>query len=101
MSEYFQKLWGVANKVLPKERLPRILWGVLFFLAIIFLWRFDANLVIGLFFVSILTIAVFWILFANGIKSKALYILFLTVLLLHIGTSTVFHYTKFQPFSGG
>jgi len=61
----------------------------------------DKGLALGLIFIASLTGITFLVLSKIGIKDKTLPLLFLIVLLIHIGAVIFLHYTQFQPFGGG
>jgi len=62
---------------------------------------FDKGLAVGLGLILVLSLAVFFILSKLGFKNKNLYVLFLTVVAMHLLITLFMHYANFQPFSGG
>ncbi len=101
MKKFLQKLSAAINNSSLPQKIAIVAAGILYFAVLLFSLLFDKNLAIGVLFISFLTIALFSIIWSTGIKIKTLLVLFLLVLCLHIATSVIFNYTKFQPFGGG
>ncbi|MBI2013519.1 MAG: hypothetical protein HYS87_01700 [Candidatus Colwellbacteria bacterium] len=59
------------------------------------------NVVIGLFFILILSVIFAFVLWKFGIRDKRVYIFFAFTLLIHISAVLFIDLTDFQPFSGG
>ncbi len=62
---------------------------------------FDKTLAIGFIFIGFLCLITFLVFSKTRIKGKALVLLILITLLIHIGAVLFVHYANFQPFSGG
>ncbi len=73
--------------------------GVLFIILIASFF-FDKGLAIGLGLLIILSGITFLTLNKLGFKDRKVYLLFLIVLAIHLGTTLFMHYADFQPFSG-
>jgi len=74
---------------------------LVFFLTLVVIFFFDRGLSIGLGLLVILSALTFLVLQKLGFKDRKIYLLFLIVLFIHLGTTLIMHYTSFQPFSGG
>lgn len=62
---------------------------------------FDKGLSFGLGLVTVLSSITFLILNKLGFKGKKIYLLFIIVLIVHLGITLFVHYDNFQPLSGG
>jgi hypothetical protein len=79
----------------------KIMIAIFLLLAVILLaYFFDKGLSIGLGLILALSAITFFVLNKLGFKDKKIYLLFLIVLAIHLGTTLFMHYADFQPFSG-
>ena len=90
---------SVVSKYLKNEKV--VISAVVFFSILLITFFFDKGLSVGLALLAVLSGITFLVFNKLGLKDKRIYILFLIVLSIHLGTALVMHYTHFQPFSGG
>jgi hypothetical protein len=97
-SKIFTQFFLLIKQMSSRKKLIGI---ILFAISIIAIAFFDKVLVVGIVLISFLSLITFLILYKLGIKDKTIQLLFLIVVLIHIGAVLFIHYANFQPFGGG
>jgi len=87
----------MTNQLIAKNKMSLMLTA---FLTVVVFFCLPRSLAVGLMLLFILAASTFYFLLKLGFKEKKIYVLFLLVLLFHLGTTLVMYYTDFQPFSG-
>lgn len=77
------------------------IWIGLYLLIIVVAFFIDKGLSIGFCVLSFLAAISILFLYKLGLRDKKIYLLFLIVLAIHLGSTMFMYYANFQPFSGG